>query len=60
MTVIVGDKEYVLPVVNGKADMTISDLDPGNYTVEAKYSGDDKYLPSTSKSVSFTVNKLKE
>ena len=60
VTVIVGDKEYVLPLVNGKANMTISDLDPGNYTVKAKYSGDDKYLPSTSKSVSFTVNKLKD
>ena len=41
--VTVDGKDYTLAVVNGKANITISGLKEGNYTVDVKYLGDNNY-----------------
>ena len=47
VTVTIGNKTYTVPVSGGKGVLVVPDLDAGNYTVEAKYNGDDKYESST-------------
>ncbi|WP_407432593.1 Ig-like domain repeat protein, partial [Methanobrevibacter sp.] len=54
VTTTVNGKTYSSPVENGKAVITISDLEYGNYTLPVTYSGDDKYNPLT-KDVNLTV-----
>ena len=58
VTISVGGKKYTAPVENGKAVFNVPGLKAGNYTVKAKYSGDDKYLPANA-TAKFTVNKNK-
>jgi hypothetical protein len=43
VTVSVGGNDYTVPVRDGRAIVDISDLKPGDYAVDATYSGDDKY-----------------
>ena len=54
VTTKVNGKTYFSPVENGKAIITIPDLEYGNYTLPVTYSGDDKYNPLT-KDINLTV-----
>ena len=54
ITTKVNGKTYFSPVENGKAIITIPDLEYGNYTLPVTYSGDDKYNPLT-KDINLTV-----
>ncbi|MEE0025829.1 Ig-like domain repeat protein, partial [Methanobrevibacter sp.] len=54
VTTTVNGKTYSSPVDNGKAIITIPDLEYGNYTLPVTYSGDDKYN-SLTKDVNLTV-----
>ena len=54
ITTKVNGKTYSSPVENGKAIITIPDLEYGNYTLPVTYSGDDKYNPLT-KDINLTV-----
>ena len=56
VTITVDGKDYTAPVQNGKAVFTVPGLKAGNYTVDAKYSGDDKYVPRNATG-NFTVSK---
>ena len=58
VTIEVGGKRYTALVKDGKAEFTVAGLKAGKYTVDAAYSGDDKYLP-VSGSDTFKVSKLK-
>ena len=58
VTITVNGKEYTAPVKDGKAVFNVPGLKAGDYTVKAKYNGDDKYLPEES-SDKFTVSKVK-
>ena len=49
-------KTYSSKVENGKAIITIPDLEYGNYTLPITYSGDDLYNPTVT-TVNITVNK---
>ena len=42
-TIIIGNKNYNLEVVNGKASMPLTGLDLGNYTVVGMRDGDENY-----------------
>ncbi len=53
----IGDKDYTVPIKDGKAVLDISDLDPGDYVADVTYPGDDKYGPN-SNSTRFTVPKI--
>jgi hypothetical protein len=57
VTVNIDGKDYVVPVENGTAKLNISDLEPGNHTVNVTYNGDDKYSPASN---STTINVPKE
>ncbi|WP_458453061.1 Ig-like domain-containing protein [Methanobrevibacter sp.] len=56
VTITVDGKKYTKDLENGKATFTIPGLKTGKYTVDASYSGDDKYLSTTGKD---TFNVLK-
>jgi hypothetical protein len=56
VTVTVDGKDYNVPVAGGKGILVVPDLEVDNYTVTAKYLGDDKYEPSEG-SAEFSVNK---
>ena len=43
--ITVGGKNYTKTLVNGKTNLTLPDLDVGEYEVIANYKGDSKYLP---------------
>ena len=58
VTITVNGKEYTAKVKDGKAVFTVPGLKAGNYTVKAKYNGDEKYLAGEA-SDEFTVSKLK-
>ena len=49
VTVNVDGKEFTAPVKNGKATITVTGLEPGKYTADVKYSGNDQYYPRTEK-----------
>ena len=53
----VNGKDYQLIINNGVASVSISDLAVGNYTVLARFAGDDKLNPA-SNSTSFNVLKV--
>ena len=53
VTIDIDGKDYTVPVENGTARLNISDLEPGNHTVDVNYPGDDKYGPASN---STTVN----
>ena len=57
VNVTVNGRSYNVAIVDGKGVLTISNLVAGNYNVNVKYGGDDKYLPS-SNSANFTVSKV--
>lgn len=57
ITVIVDGRYYTSSPVDGMAVFSISDLEAGEYTVDATYSGDDKYEPSSG-SDSFSVTDI--
>jgi len=47
VTVKIGDKEFNTTVVDGVAVVNITDVVPGNHTVEVIYSGDDSHTNAT-------------
>ena len=58
VTASVDGVDYVSPVVNGVAIITVADLAEGNYTIDITYSGDDKYN-SVYEEVKVTVDENK-
>jgi len=48
VSVVIGSKKYIAPVVNGTAVVKITDLPNGTYDAEVTYSGDGKYGNMTS------------
>ncbi|WP_067041607.1 Ig-like domain repeat protein [Methanobrevibacter sp. YE315] len=54
--IVIGGVKYTGIVSNGAAKIIIPDLPAGQYSLEVKYSGDDKYKTKTT-TVSFNVNK---
>ena len=58
VTITVDGRKYSAPVIGGKAIFEIPGLKAGKYTVDAIYSGDEKYLP-TSGIKAFKVSKVK-
>ena len=57
VTVTVNGKDYTETVVNGVANVKVSDLKAGTYDVAVKYSGDNNYNAAVATS-SFTVSKV--
>ena len=55
----VNDKNYLIGIVNGKGNLTLSGLTFGTYTVNATFAGEGKYAKSGSNNVSLEVNKIK-
>ena len=45
LTVKVGNKTYTKELADGKASITVDDLNPGEYNVTVSYSGDGKHSP---------------
>ncbi|MBE6500532.1 MAG: Ig-like domain repeat protein [Methanobrevibacter thaueri] len=58
VTVNVNDKNYTAVIVHGKGNLTLNNLTPGNYSVNAVFAGDEKYLGSSSNNMIFGVDKL--
>jgi hypothetical protein len=54
VTVIIGNKTYNVPIIDGKVNIPTDDLEPGNYTAIIIYPGDDKYAPFN-KTVNITI-----
>ena len=54
VTITLNNESYTSPIDKGIVKFNISDLNEGNYTVNAAYSGDNKYNPQ-SNSTEFTV-----
>ena len=50
---------YYGEIINGKAKVTIPDLPIGSYKATVTYEGDDKYLPSSSITTTFSITKAK-
>ena len=57
LIVNVNNKDYELVISNGESSVNISDLAVGNYTVVARFAGDDKFNEATN-STSFSVLKV--
>ena len=57
MLVNIGGVGYYGDIINGRAKVFIPDLPIGSYTATVTYEGDDRYLPSDSVTVSFSVTK---
>ena len=55
VTVKVNGKDYIVGIVNGKGNLTLSGLSKGNYTINAVFAGDDKYSDSISNNVTLNV-----
>ena len=53
--ITVDNNEYELQIIDGKATLTINNLETGTYTAYATYTGDLKYLPANASST-FTVS----
>ena len=53
--ITVDNNEYELQIIDGKATLTINNLETGTYTAYATYPGDMKYLPANASST-FTVS----
>ena len=51
VTVTIDGENQTVPVVNGKAVVDISDLEPGNHTVNVTYPGDDKYSSASASTI---------
>ncbi|WP_407420898.1 Ig-like domain repeat protein [Methanobrevibacter sp.] len=46
---------YSIPVINGKGNITLTDLDNGNYTINLEFMGDERY-PYSNATVEFTID----
>ena len=57
LVVNVDNKDYELVISNGESSVNISDLAVGNYTVVARFAGDDKFNEATN-STRFSVLKV--
>ena len=57
LIVNVNNKDYELVISNGESSVNISDLAVGNYTVVARFAGDDKFNEATN-STGFSVLKV--
>ncbi len=57
IVVNVNNKDYELVISNGESSVNISDLAVGNYTVVARFAGDDKFNEATN-STGFSVLKV--
>ena len=55
ISVKIGNKSYNIPIKEGKANLTLSNLTPGMYSINATYAGDDYYSGSSNGTVSFKV-----
>lgn len=55
VTVKVNGANHTVGLVNGKGSLTLYDLDKANYTINAVFAGDDKYVGCTSDSLNLTV-----
>ena len=55
ISVKIGNKSYNIPIKEGKANLTLSNLTPGMYIINATYAGDDYYSGSSNGTVSFKV-----
>ena len=53
----VNNKNYTVDITNGIGEINIDVLPAGNYTVYAKFDGNDNYTPATNNTVSFNVSK---
>ena len=53
VTIKIDEKEYVVPIKDGIASLSVPDLENGEYIVEVTYSGDENYAPAQSNS---TIN----
>jgi hypothetical protein len=58
-TVNVNGKDYLIGIVNGKGNLTLSGLTFGTYTVNAIFAGEGKYAESSSNNATVVVNKIK-
>ena len=58
VTVNVNGKDYIIGIVDGKGNLTLSDLAYGVYTVNATFAGEGKYVDSSSNNVTLEVNKI--
>ena len=52
------NKNYTQNVVNGRAVVNVTDLNPGTYTAHISYSGDDKYERINFKDAILNIDKL--
>lgn len=59
VTVSIDGENQTVPLKDGKAVVDISNLDPGNYTANVTYPGDENYLPANN-STSFEVPKISD
>ncbi len=60
-TVTIGNKTYAKELVDGKATITVDDLNPGEYNVTVSYSGDAKHSPiSQNTTVNIPTPKLSD
>ena len=57
VTVTIGNETYTAPIENGTAVINVTDVTPGDYTVDVNITGDDKY-DGTTEPVSFKVNSI--
>ncbi len=55
VTFDINGTEYSLALIDGKANITISNLTSGNYTFNVKYGGDENFNESTSDEITFTI-----
>ena len=55
VTVKVNGKNNTVGLVNGKGSFTLYDLDKDNYTINAVFAGDDRYVESVSNTLNLTV-----
>lgn len=56
VTVKVNGNNNTVGLVNGKGSFTLYDLDRANYTINAVFAGDDRYVDCTSNTLNLTVN----
>ena len=45
VSVVIGNETFVVPVVDGKANISTDNLSIDDYNISISYSGDDKYVP---------------
>ena len=57
ITVTLNDKKYVLTVVNGKANLTVSNLNAKSYRLDVAYEGDEDHFRAFNQTT-VTVNKM--